>query len=276
MTADQDRLDKENKRGFFRRFWERTGDNIPEFSGAPSTKYYLECERYLFRRYFPDLKGKALLKTDLWDEAKNTRILFHAAADLGAVPYGQDISLSIVRQARDYFAAGGRRGRFAVSDMRAMAFRDDSFDCLYSMGTAEHFPEYRKALEECFRVLKPGGTAVIGVPNALDPFLRPLQVAALNALSLYAYGYEKSFTPARFERLLQSIGFRVKARSGILFMPGLLRIAELFLYVRRPGSAAVFKPLVAPFAWLYRRSDLLKRSGYLTVSVVRKPGRAGN
>ena len=259
------------KRGVFRRFWESAGENIPEFFEAPSTRYYLECERYLFRRYFPDIAGKTLLKTDLWDEAKNTRILFRAAADMGAVPYGLDISWSIARRAREYFVANGRRGRFAVSDMRAMAFRDNSFDFLYSMGTAEHFPEYRLALEECFRVLKPGGKAIIGVPNTLDPFLRPLQVAVLNRLGLYAYGYERSFTPSRLEGLLWSIGFQVVDRTGILFMPGLLRLADLFLYVHWPGSAAALKPLIAPFAWLYRRSNRLKRSGYLIASVVRKP-----
>ena len=44
-------------------------------------------------------------------------------------------------------------------------------------------------------MLKPGGTAIIGVPNKLDPFLRPLLVHVLNALGFYAYGMEKSFTP---------------------------------------------------------------------------------
>jgi len=271
MTMDQDGQDRERKRGIFRRFWESTGESFPELSGAPSTRYYLECERYLFRRYFPDIKGKSVLKTDLWDEAKNTRILFRAAADMGAIPFGQDISWNIVRRAQDYFAVHGRRGRFAVSDMRAMAFRDNSFDFIYSMGTVEHFLEHRQALEECFRVLRPGGRAIIGVPNKLDPFLRPLLVTALYKLGLYAYGYEKSIAPSRFERLLRSIGFQVEGRSGILFMPGWLRIAELFLYVRWPGSAAAFKPAIAPFAWLYRRSDRLKRSGYLMASVVRKP-----
>jgi SAM-dependent methyltransferase len=62
------------------------------------------------------------------------------------------------------------------------------------MGTVEHFPEYRLVLEECCRVLKPGGKAIIGVPNKFDPFLRPLLVWFLNKLSLYAYGFEKSFS----------------------------------------------------------------------------------
>ena len=255
----------------FRFFWESVGENIPAFFEAPSTRYYFDCERYLFERFFPPLRGKTLLKTDVWDEAKNTRILLWAAESKGAEPYGLDISSSIIREARQSFARRRVRSRFIASDMRAIALADNSFDCLYSMGTCEHFPEYRRALAECFRVLKPGGTAIIGVPNKHDPFLRPLQVAVFNTLGLYAYGHEKSFTMRQLEDMLQDIGFRTVSRTGILFIPGALRMLDLLLYVNWPGSARVMGPLIAPFAWLYRRFDALKRMGYLIASVARKP-----
>jgi len=268
-------LEPTNKNSRIQFFWESAGENIPSFYEAASTRYYLECERYLFERYFPDLNRKALLKTDVWDEAKNTRILLWAARDKGAQPYGLDISSTIVRQARQSFDENKVRSRFIVSDMRAMGFQEGAFDCLYSMGTCEHFPEYRAALAECYRVLKPGGTAIIGVPNKHDPFLRPLQVAAFSGLGLYAYGFEKSFSIRQLEDMLRDIGFQPLARTGILFMPGALRMLDLFLYVNWPGTARVMKPLIRPFAWLYRRFDALKRMGYLITSVVRKPGRHG-
>jgi SAM-dependent methyltransferase len=276
VTLSAKALDPTGRNKRFQFFWESAGESIPPFLRAPSTRYYLECEQHLFERYFPPLAGKRLLKTDVWDEAKNTRILLWAARDKGVQPFGLDISSAIVRQARQSFVESGVRGRFIVSDMRDMGYLDETFDCLYSMGTCEHFPEYRTALAECFRVLKPGGTAIIGVPNKHDPFLRPLQVAALNALGLYAYGYEKSFTIRTLEDMLRDIGFQPRARTGILFMPGALRMLDLFLYVNWPGTARVTDPLVRPFAWLYRRFDGLKRMGYLVVSVVRKPGRPGD
>jgi len=220
--------------------------------------------------------GKKLLITDAWDEAKNTRILLWAARDKGVEPYGLDISSSVVRRAGQSFVENDIRPRFIVSDMRAMGFQDDAFDCLYSMGTCEHFPEYRTALAECYRVLKPGGTAIIGVPNKHDPFLRPLQVAAFNSLGLYAYGFEKSFTIRQLEDMLQEIGFQPVTRTGVLFMPGALRMLDLFLYVNWPWTARAMKPLIMPFGWLYRRFDALKRMGYLVASVLHKPGRRGD
>jgi SAM-dependent methyltransferase len=276
VTLSTEASDSTNANGRFQLFWESVGDNIPEFCRAASTRYYFECERHLFERYFPPLAGKRLLKTDVWDEAKNTRILLWAAKVKGVQPFGLDISSTIVRQARRAFVENNIRARFIVSDMRDMGYRDETFDCLYSMGTCEHFHEYRTALAECYRVLKPGGTAIIGVPNKHDPFLRPLQVAAFNRLGLYAYGYEKSFSIGELEGMLREIGLRPVARSGVLFMPGALRMLDLFLYVNWPGTARVMDPLIRPFAWLYRRFDALKRMGYLVASVARKPGRHGD
>ena len=47
----------------------------------------------------PPLSGLRILKTDLWDEAKNTRILAWAAGH-GAHAFGVDISIPTVTQAR--------------------------------------------------------------------------------------------------------------------------------------------------------------------------------
>lgn len=255
-----------------RSFWEDTGRDMPAFCDAPSTRYYFDCEKFLFERYFPDLPGKRVVKTDLWDEAKNSRIL-RWAAERGAEVYGLDLSCKILTEAVSAFAAGTRKldTRFAVSDVRSIGFATNTFDYLYSMGTVEHSPQYRTAVAECFRILKPGGRAIIGVPNKLDPFLRPAFVACLYKLGLYAYGYELSFTTRAWNRTLSQAGFRVVDNSGILFMPGLLRIADLWLYCHIPRATVLTRPLVAPFAALYRRFTWLRRHGYLIASVVEKP-----
>lgn len=254
----------------YRSFWDWTGIHFPSLAEAPSTGYYRECERRLVGAYFPELAGRAILKTDLWDEAKNTRIL-RFVSDGGADVYGIDISVEILRAAEGAFSgSAGRRG-FVVSDVRAIAFREGVFDGLYSMGTIEHFKDHAAAIRECFRVLKKGGTAVIGVPNARDPFLRPLLVGILYKLGLYAYGYEKSFSMRALERMLEREGFEVVDRTGILFIPGWLRMADLWLYVRNPKLARLTAPAVSFFAGLHRRFPKLGRHGYLIACIVRKP-----
>jgi SAM-dependent methyltransferase len=56
-------------------------------------------------------------------------------------------------------AAGIRR-----EDLTALAFPDTSFDFILSLEVLEHIPNYRAALRECARVLRPGGTLLLTAP----------------------------------------------------------------------------------------------------------------
>ena len=82
----------------YRSFWAGVGERFPDLAGAVSTEYYAQNERRLFTEHFPPLEGLRMLKTDLWDEAKNTRILAWASRH-GASTYGIDISEPIAVQA---------------------------------------------------------------------------------------------------------------------------------------------------------------------------------
>jgi lauroyl/myristoyl acyltransferase/SAM-dependent methyltransferase len=252
----------------YRSFWEGVGRSFPSLKGALSTDYYFEGECLLIEEFLPELRGRSLLKTDLWDEARNTEIL-RWAAERGATPLGIDISAETVERARGVLA-GHRPGLF-VADVRALPFRDGSVDHVYSMGTIEHFAEYRQAAAEIFRVLRPGGRAIVGVPNKLDPFLRPLLVHVLNAFGAYPYGVEKSFTQGELRRLLEAVGFRVVGSGGVLFMPGWLRMLDLIGHAHRPGLERVTRALVRPFVWLSRRVPAVRRHGYLIACGVEKP-----
>ena len=54
----------------------------------------------------------------------------------------------------------------AVFDADAVPFRDGEFDALFAGEIIEHVTDVRReALREWWRVLKPGGVAVITTPN---------------------------------------------------------------------------------------------------------------
>lgn len=255
--------------GAYWQFWDDVGREFPSLTGAASTTYYFENECRLIEQALPSMDGCLLLKTDLWDEAKNTRIM-QWAADQGARIYGVDLSEPIVREARAAF--GPRSLHPAVGDVRRLPFADAAFDAVYSMGTIEHFAESEAAVVELARVLKPGGRLVLGVPNRHDPFLRPLMVAVLYRLGLYGYGYEKSYSRRSLRRMIEATGLRVTVESGILFMPGWLRMIDLWCHTRMRPLAVVTGALVQPFVWLDRRVSWLRRHGYLIASVGVKPG----
>jgi SAM-dependent methyltransferase len=255
------------KASAYRRFWAEVGERFPDLGGAASTRYYADNERRLFRDHFPPLAGLRILKTDLWDEARNTRILAWASRQ-GARAYGIDLSEAVVRRARGAF--DGDPLRCAMSDVRALPFPDASFDAVYSMGTIEHFDETVRAVDEIARVLKPGGRAIVGVPNRHDPFLRPLLATVLQAVGLYAYGYEKSYSRRALREMLERAGLTVVAEPAILFIPGGLRMLDLACHSWCRPLARVTGACVWPFAFLDRHVPAVRKYGYLLATVVTK------
>jgi SAM-dependent methyltransferase len=262
-----------NPRAAYRDFWAGVGERFPDLGGAVSTQYYSDNERRLFAEHLPPLRGLSVLKTDLWDEAKNTRILAWASRQ-GAATYGVDISPPIVTQARAAFGAapnGSHLLRSAVGDVRDLPFADSSFDAIYSMGTIEHFDETERAVREMARVLKPGGRAIVGVPNRYDPFLRPLLATALQAVGQYGYGYEKSYSRRALRKMLEAAGLEVVAETAILFVPGWLRMLDLACHSWCRPLATITGALVWPFVLMDRHVPAVRRHGYLLATVVVKP-----
>ncbi|MEO7271066.1 MAG: methyltransferase domain-containing protein [Vicinamibacterales bacterium] len=257
-------------RAAYLRFWAEVAERFPDLAGAESTTYYAENEQRLFAEHLPALPGLRILKTDLWDEAKNTRILVWASRQ-GAHAFGVDISESIVRQARIPFGGGAASLRGAVGDVRDLPFADGSFDAVYSMGTIEHFDDTARAVREIARVLKPGGRAIVGVPNRHDPFLRPLLAAALQTINGYGYGYEKSYSRRALREMLEAAGLTVVAETAILFMPGWLRMLDLACHSWCTPLSRVTGVLVRPFRWLDRHVPAVRRHGYLLASVAVRP-----
>ena len=256
----------------YRDFWARVGERFPDLGGAASTRYYADNERRLFVEHLPPLHGLRILKTDLWDEAKNTRILAWAGQQ-GARVFGVDISEPTVMQARAAFdASGGRPLHGAVGDVRDLPYADASFDAIYSMGTIEHFDETERAVREMARVLRPGGRAIVGVPNRHDPFLRPVLAAMLQAVGLYAYGYEKSYSRGALRQMLERAGFVVSAETAILFMPGWLRMIDLACHAWCRRLTVLTGAAVRPFVLLDRHVPAVRRHGYLLATIVVKPG----
>lgn len=261
-------------RSVYQEFWEGVGAAFPDLAGAVSTDYYAANEQRLFREHLPGLAGLRVLKTDLWDEARNTRILAWASRQ-GARCYGVDISEPTVRQARTAFDTGPCALRAAIGDVRNLPFADGSFDAVYSMGTIEHFDDTVGAVGEIARVLAPGGRAIVGVPNRHDPFLRPAFAAALQAAGLYGYGFEKSYSRRALRDMLEGAGLEVAAETAILFIPGWLRMLDLACHTWCRPLSAVTGALVRPFMFLDRHVPAVRRHGYLLATVAIKPGSVG-
>jgi hypothetical protein len=75
--------------------------------------------------------------------------------------------------------------------------------------------------------------------------------------------------------MVASAGLVPEAETGILFVPGWLRMLELFCVHRLPVARRLAEGLLLPFVWLDKRTTSFRRHGYLIVCVARKPGGPG-
>lgn len=92
----------------------------------------------------------------------------------GARVTGVDISSSAIELARANFAHQGLEADLRETDGEHLPFPDATFDLVYAHGVVQYTVDPRRLIEECRRVLKPGGTAIFQVYN---------RISWLNALS---------------------------------------------------------------------------------------------
>jgi len=250
--------------------WDRIAGSVRDFADAPSTLYYRRCEIALIEHAVGDLRGQRVLKLDLWNEAFNTRILDWMRSR-GAKVTGLDLSRVVAHRARRNALAKGQPLPLLRADIRELPFPSGSFDVVYTMGTIEHIDEYPQSLREIQRVLKPGGWAIVGVPHKWNLFLRPLMVWLLDAFGQYLYAPEKSFSSGELRRDLEKAGLRPVERTGILTLPGFLRMADLFFYTRGIPLYRLSPLFLAPFQYLETRWRWPGRFGYLLTWIASKP-----
>jgi SAM-dependent methyltransferase len=129
-----------------------------------SKQFFDEVERFRYATQpfmrtmmeFDNFRGKRILEigcglgTDLLQFARS-----------GAVVTGVDLTPASVELVRRRFALEALPVDAQVADAEHLPFADASFDVVYSFGVLHHTPNTQKAIDEVYRVLKPGGRIII-------------------------------------------------------------------------------------------------------------------
>jgi ubiquinone/menaquinone biosynthesis C-methylase UbiE len=136
-------------------------------------------------------------------------------AKLGFQMTGLDLSPECVRAATRQAEAAGLTGvNFTEGDAEALSqFDDDTFDGVVSFSALRYVPRPNLAVREIYRVLRPGGMAVVDFPNKLSPWftlLKPL-------LTGKTHIHDHQYTPGQVRRMMQEAGFRQVSVRRILY-----------------------------------------------------------
>ena len=84
-------------------------------------------------------------------------------AQQGSRYTGVDLTETAVEAARRHFEMMGLEGVFQTENAEKLSFGHESFDIVYSFGVVHHTPSPVRAIDEVFRVLRPGGLAIVMV-----------------------------------------------------------------------------------------------------------------
>ena len=125
---------------------------VPEISGLST--FWEHVYRYAFACRF--VKGKRVLDIAC-GEGYGTVALQKAGA---AHVIGVDISEAVCLHARSKYGLDARLGR-----AEQIPLADESVDVIVSFETIEHVPDISRFLDECVRILVPGGRLIISTPN---------------------------------------------------------------------------------------------------------------
>jgi SAM-dependent methyltransferase len=141
------------------------------------------------RRFFADLdqyhfeKLHHLLRLVDFDAYRGKRVLdvgCGAGTDLvrfakgGAIVSGVDLSASAIALARQNVSQQGLEADLREGDGEHLPYADGTFDLVFAHGVVQYTPDGPALVDECRRVLKPGGDAIFQVYN---------RISWLNALS---------------------------------------------------------------------------------------------
>jgi ubiquinone/menaquinone biosynthesis C-methylase UbiE len=135
---------------------------------------------------------------------------------------GIDCSLTALDYSKKHF--GSSIIEYIRGDVTKMPFSSNIFDVVISFETIEHVQEYQEYLDECHRVLKPGGVFICSTPNKklwspgkqppnkyhIREFFRDdfLYILAKKFTNLTLYGQSKR--PYAKERIIAYIGMLLR------------------------------------------------------------------
>lgn len=147
---------------------------------------------------------------------------------------GCDFSAGMLAQA----ARRSRRVRWVRGDAVRLPFATGRFDAITTTEAFHWFPDQRRALAECRRVLTPGGRLLLG---AVAPPFTALADLAAAASRIVGQPFRWP-TAAEMAAMAAAAGFRVDSQQRIFRLPGVLLMPVLTVATALPGRRARATP----------------------------------
>ncbi|MGI9301730.1 MAG: class I SAM-dependent methyltransferase [Gammaproteobacteria bacterium] len=185
-----------------------TVDDVP----TETLEYYRAIRKHRYDEYAPWM-GEAMAFSR-WQDKDVLEIGTGVGSDhfrlasQGNRMTALDLSREHLRHTSRHLELEGLRTAAIYGDAEGMQLEDESFDLVYSFGVLHHTPDIARALSEVKRVLRPQGTAIIGLYHRNSAFfwLRTIAERGIVRGRLFTQGYR---------RLMSEIEVRTDPDSAI-------------------------------------------------------------
>ena len=202
MTIDQ----RTNAIDRVRDYWNVRIHDLEISKHAPGTPgFFADLDEYHFDKLhhllrlvdFDGQRGKAVL--DLGCGAGVDAVRFARA---GARVTAVDLAPAAIELAQKNFELQGIQAEVMVANGEALPFPDASFDFVFAHGVVQYTANDQALVDECRRVLKPGGQAVFQVYNRIS-WLNLLSKVMKVGLEHQDAPVLKKYSIGEFQRLLK-------------------------------------------------------------------------
>jgi ubiquinone/menaquinone biosynthesis C-methylase UbiE len=131
-----------------------------------------------------------------------------ALARHGAEVIASDLTLPMLRAARQFISEKGMTARYANADAQRLPFANGTFDMVTTRLAPHHFPDVAQYVAECARVVRPGGVfGLVDHAGATDPSVARY-VNTFERLRDPSHVWE--YSQGEWEALFVTAGFRTQ------------------------------------------------------------------
>lgn len=218
-------------------YWDSISDNMQGYHLEQNISIYKRDEHIkIIKKWSGGLKGKRVLKTDLFEEAFGEDSFLPWLLSQGAVVTGMDISSKIAYKAYSRVNQSNAYFKNCVgSDIRQCAFKDNVFDVIVSNSTLDNLAlnTVPLSLAELRRILKPSGILILTLDNACNPFYA-LGYFFAKIWRMQAYYQDRCYSLRESQFVACQAGFKVLETTAIVHIP--TPFNKLALWCKARGS----------------------------------------
>jgi SAM-dependent methyltransferase len=198
--------------------------------GIPHENYWFRRHEAAYEHLLPYAEVRTLLEVGCGEGYGTARFAAVAGRAVG-IDYDE---VTVAHAARQYRAA-----RFVRANLAALPVRDESVEVVATLQVIEHVWDHAQFVDECRRVLRPGGLLLVTTPNRLT--FSPGRSTPVNPFHTH------EFTAAELGALLAARGFADVTMRGLHAGP---RLRELD--AAHDGSFVEAQLAVPPPLWTAR------------------------